>query len=122
MSGPGEGPQGAYGPGWSNAPGHDPHDDATYGSLRVRAKRGAELLVAEVKGVTSSPGTDVDTGYGQILRFMSRYPDATQYALVGPERLRGAMIRVSPEVRRVLRLDLYVVDDLRGVQQVDDPT
>lgn len=57
----------------------------------VRAKRGAGRLVGEVKGTTSSPGLDVDTGYGQVLRCVSRFPGATQYVLVGPERLRQPM-------------------------------
>lgn len=38
----------------------------------VVAKRGAERLIAEVKGHTSSPGLDVDTAYGQLLRRMKR--------------------------------------------------
>ncbi len=36
----------------------------------VLAGRGDERLVAEAKGVTSSPGLDVDTLYGQLLRRM----------------------------------------------------
>ncbi|GAA1928118.1 hypothetical protein GCM10009737_32470 [Nocardioides lentus] len=80
----------------------------------VRAKRGAE-----VKGVTSSPGLDMDTGYGQLLRCMSRHPEATQFALVVPERLCSAVERVSPDIRRRLDLDVIVVDDLGGVRSVE---
>ncbi len=37
----------------------------------VVATRGSERLVGEAKGVTSSPGLDVDTLYGQLLRRMT---------------------------------------------------
>lgn len=84
----------------------------------VIAKRGAELLVAEVKGKTTEPGLDVDTGYGQLLRAISRYPDASTYALVAPEALLTAVTRVSPEVRGRVGIELYLVDDLGQVRQL----
>ncbi len=62
------------------------------------AKRGAEVLVCELKGETKSPETAMDIGYGQILRAMSRYPEAA-YALVVPEILRAKAERVSNSVR-----------------------
>jgi Holliday junction resolvase len=40
----------------------------------VVASRGAKHLVAEVKGTTTSPGLDVDTAYGQLLRRMGDRP------------------------------------------------
>lgn len=62
----------------------------------VHAKRGAERLVAEVKGHTTDPGTDVDTMYGQLLRRM-REEDRTadvRYAVVVPESMAVAATRV----------------------------
>src|SRR5699024_2916107 len=38
--------------------------------IDVVAKRGAELLKAEVKGTTSDPGTDIDILFGQALRML----------------------------------------------------
>jgi hypothetical protein len=40
----------------------------------VIARRGDELLLAEVKGMTSSTGLDVDTAYGQLLRRVRERP------------------------------------------------
>ncbi len=45
--------------------------DTEVGWTEVVAVRGAERLVGEAKGVTSAPGLDVDTLYGQLLRRMS---------------------------------------------------
>lgn len=74
----------------------------------VVARRGAELLVCELKGETRSSETAIDIGYGQILRAMTRYPDAA-YALVVPETLQTKAQRVSIAVRQKLNLHLYLV-------------
>ena len=74
------------------------------------ARRGDEVLVCELKGVTKSPETAVDIGYGQILRAMSRHPDAS-YALVVPEALLSKAQRVSKDVRRKLGLTVLVVPE-----------
>lgn len=50
----------------------------------VVAERGGERLVAEAKGVTSEPGLDVDTMYGQLLRRMDPATQST-YAIVGAD-------------------------------------
>ena len=47
----------------------------------VIARRGAELLVAEVKGTTTLPGLDVDTAYGQLLRRMRDRPEESSIRL-----------------------------------------
>ncbi|MDN4175861.1 hypothetical protein QWY28_23090 [Nocardioides sp. SOB77] len=87
----------------------------------VVATRGAEQLVAEVKGTTEATGTDVDTGYGQLLR---RMLDAgTSYALVVPERARAAALRVPAPIRRRLDITVFLVDDLGQVHRLgpDEP-
>lgn len=76
--------------------------------------------MAEVKGVTKSPETAVDIGYGQILRVMSRHPEATEAALVASEHLRSKVLRVTSDVRRRLGLNLYLVDDFGAVTLVDE--
>lgn len=82
----------------------------------VVAIRGAERLVAEVKGTTTSPGLDVDTGYGQLLRRMADRPEGTRFAIVVLERARIAALRVPEAIRQRLAIDIYVVDDLGSVR------
>jgi Holliday junction resolvase len=77
----------------------------------VIARRGDELLVAEVKGTTSEPGLDVDTAYGQLLRRMQDRPEAVRYALVVPESALRFALRVSDEVRGKLGIDVWTVDE-----------
>lgn len=74
----------------------------------VVAERGDERLVAEAKGVTTSPGLDVDTMYGQLLRRMSDTP-GTRYAVVVPDKAVSAALRVPDAVREVLAIDVYGV-------------
>ncbi len=75
-------------------------------------------LYVEAKGHTSSPGLDVDTLYGQLLRRMR--PDEPQvgYAVVVPETVLGAALRVPSEVRRRLRVDVYAVDETGRVRAI----
>ncbi|WP_410592824.1 hypothetical protein [Amycolatopsis sp. lyj-23] len=75
----------------------------------VVAERDGITLLAEAKGHTSSPGLDVDTAYGQLLRRMRFDAVEVRYALVVPASVRRAAQRVQPEVRAALRIDLYVV-------------
>lgn len=88
----------------------------------VRARRGTEHLIAEVKGRTSSAGTDLDTCYGQLLRRMDRSgvdDDAdVRYAIVVPESLVRAAQRVPAGVRDLLDIDIWTVSDSEGVQQL----
>jgi len=86
----------------------------------VIAKRGAELLLAEVKGNTSSPGLDVDTGFGQLLRRMKPdLGDQVRYAVVVPESMVVAVSRVAPHVRKLLDMDIFLVSDLGGVRLLE---
>ena len=84
------------------------------------AKRGSEVIVAELKGHTSSPGLDVDTGYGQLLRRMDPEQASVRYALVVPATLRKHVTRVCQGVRERLGVELYVVDDDGAISLVSD--
>jgi hypothetical protein len=79
----------------------------------VVAEREGERLVAEAKGITTSPGLDVDTMYGQILRRMTTL-DGTRYGVVVPEKVVPAALRVPAEVRARLNLTVFGVamDDM----------
>lgn len=77
----------------------------------VRAERDGVTLLAEAKGRTSSAGLDVDTAYGQLLRRMRPGVDELRYALVVPASARRAAERVRPEIRTILKIELYVVSD-----------
>ncbi|MGH3804557.1 MAG: hypothetical protein ACRDTD_31340 [Pseudonocardiaceae bacterium] len=91
--------------GWSVAPKQHPWD------VDVHADRDNTRIYAEVKGITSEPGTDVDTAYGQLLRHMTAEDEpATRYALVVPTEALRAAQRVPSWVRQLLRIDIYVVD------------
>jgi hypothetical protein len=98
--------------GWEVKTDNDDHTD-------VIAWRGDELLVAEVKGTTTSPGLDVDTAYGQLLRRMRERPDTVRYALVVPDSARRSALRVSDEVRGRLGIDVWTVDEAGSVQLVE---
>lgn len=78
----------------------------------VVARRGTEALVAEVKGRTSSPGLDVDTMYGQLLRRMTvaGATAGTRYAVVVPRSAAGAALRVPQPIRERLQVAVYAVE------------
>lgn len=82
------------------------------------AKRGAELLIAEVKGHTKSAGAAVDIGYGQLLRRMTPERDHAEYALVAPETLLWHVERVHAETRRRCGITVYLVDDMGRVRKL----
>ncbi|MGO9692554.1 MAG: hypothetical protein ACLPYO_01785 [Mycobacterium sp.] len=98
--------------GWDVQTHNDDHAD-------VRARRGDEVLVAEVKGTTSSPGLDVDTAYGQLLRRMGDRPEVVRYALVVPDSARRFALRVLDKVRWRLGIDVWTVDEAGNVQLVE---
>lgn len=96
--------------------GWDPTVDGS-DHVDVSARRGAEHLVAEVKGDTGSPGTDVDTLVGQLLRRID--PDTDErYVLVVTERLLAKVQRIAGRVLARLGIEVAVVDDLGGVRWV----
>ena len=89
------------------------------GFADVVAARGEERLVAEAKGRTQAVGLDVDSCYGQLLRRISDEGDpCTRYALVVPEAGRAAALRVSPRVRALLGITVYVVSDSGQVDEI----
>jgi hypothetical protein len=61
----------------------------------VYAERGQERLYAEAKGRTTSPGLDVDTLYGQLLRRMKDPEPGARYAVVVPTAALNAALRVA---------------------------
>ena len=81
----------------------------------VYAERGDERLYAEAKGRTTSPGLDVDTLYGQLLRRMRDPEPGARYAVVVPTAALNAALRVPAWVRDRLSVDIYEVDDNAGV-------
>ena len=77
----------------------------------IYAERGDERLYAEAKGRTASPGLDVDTLYGQLLRRMTDPTPGARYAVVVPTAALNAALRVPAWVRDRLSVDVYEVDD-----------
>jgi hypothetical protein len=77
----------------------------------VYAERGDERLYAEAKGRTTSPGLDVDTLYGQLLRRMRDPEPGARYAVVVPTAALNAALRVPAWVRDRLSVDIYEVDN-----------
>lgn len=82
------------------------------------AKRGAELLIAELKGHTKSAGTAIDIGYGQLLRRMNPDLEAARYALVVPESLAMLVSRVHPAVRRQVQIEVFAVAENGAVREL----
>lgn len=87
----------------------------------VLAIRDGRRIFAEAKGRTTSPGLDVDTMYGQLLR---RVPgDAVghdTFAVVVPEVAAPFAERVPGEVRRILNIHIYAVAEGGAVRYVGD--
>lgn len=87
--------------------------------LDIRAERGDERLYVEAKGRTSSPGLDVDTMFGQLLRRMT--DETARYGVVVPDgRPLTAVLRIPEPVRRRLRIEVYAVSDDGTVTALDD--
>lgn len=84
--------------------------------IDIRATRGDEVLVAEVKGHTKSAGAALDIGYGQLLRRMDLELQH-RYALVVPSSLEWHAQRVRPAVRALFRIELFLVDTDGAVQK-----
>lgn len=75
----------------------------------VVAERGNERLIAEAKGMTSEPGLDIDTLYGQLLRRIIPDEDV-RYAVVLPAPLVAKAMRVQDSVRALLKINVYGVE------------
>ncbi len=93
----------------------------------VVARRDGQTIYAEAKGHTTSPGLDVDTMYGQLLRRMRPEDQSdVRYAVVVPEAVLAAALRVPTSVRARLGVDVYAVHDdgrvdLHGSTALTDP-
>lgn len=84
--------------------------DTEVAFIDVMAQKEGTTLIAEAKGITSSPGLDMDTAYGQLLRRMTAEPhDSQRYALVVPVETLAAALRVPHRIRALLALDVYSV-------------
>jgi hypothetical protein len=97
--------------GWSLVVPTDPHTD-------IEAVRAGERLVGEAKGRTSSPGLDLDTLYGQLLRRMTTQTPDTRYAVIVPSSALWHAERVPAHVRTLLAIDLYTVAEDGTVQSL----
>ena len=64
----------------------------------VYAERGGERLYAEAKGHTTSPGLDVDTLYGQLLRRMKDPKPGARYAVLVPTAALSAALRYDTKL------------------------
>jgi hypothetical protein len=88
----------------------------------VVARRGDEVLFAEVKGNTKTrPGAGVDSMYGQLLRRMATEETGEHgraYAVVVPTRSVTAALRVPRRVCDLLRIRIYEVTDDGKVESV----
>jgi len=88
----------------------------------VVARRGEEILFAEVKGNTKArPGAGVDSMYGQLLRRMAPEEAAERgrsYAVIVPTRSIAAALRVRRRVRDLLGIAVYSVADDGHVELV----
>ena len=85
----------------------------------VVAYRGDEKLYAEAKGRTKAIGLDIDTLYGQLLRHMPNRSDTrVRFAVVVPTEARNSALRVPPNIRKLLQIDVFVVDEQGLVKQI----
>ncbi len=88
----------------------------------VVARRGDEVLFAEVKGNRKTrPGAGVDSMYGQLLRRMAAEETGERgqaYAIVVPTRSVTSALRVPRRVRDLLRIRIYEVTDHGKVESV----
>jgi hypothetical protein len=92
---------------WLRADGWDVRTEVAH--VDVAATRDGVRLLAEAKGITSEPGTDTDTGYGQLLRQMKE-AERVRYALVVPEETKAKALRVPARVRDLLGIEVFTVD------------
>lgn len=94
--------------GWDVPP--TPHGD--FPDVDARHPATGTRLVAELKGHTTAPGLDVDTGFGQLLRRMGDDTSTTRYAIVVPEVSQAKVERVPPRVLDALRVEVWLVPEV----------
>ena len=107
---------------WLEAHGWDTETETEF--VDVVARRGNEIIYAEVKGRTKSPpSAGLDTLYGQLLRRMPAEEVGnrnTRFAVVIPTGAEAAALRVPRRVRDILRIDVYAVSDDGQVEMLAD--
>lgn len=82
------------------------------GFCDVVASRDGQTLYAEAKGRTSSPGLDVDTLYGQLLRRVPAALDGKEiFGVVVPTSAVSAALRVGRRIRELLGIHVFEVTD-----------
>ncbi|WP_370326663.1 hypothetical protein [Euzebya sp.] len=91
------------GEGW--ALDQSPHDG---GPGIVVARRDGQRLTALVSAATTAEG--VDAAVGALLRTIDPAEEGTAYALVVPEAVVRYAVRVHPEVRHRLGIEVHGVD------------
>ena len=73
---------------------------------------GAQTLYGEAKGLTSAPGLDINTLYGQLLTRMVDEVDANaKYAVIVRAKHEALALRVPRRARDLLGIEVYVVDE-----------
>lgn len=85
----------------------------------LEAVRGEERLICEAKGRSQAAGVDADIAYGQLLRRMTSQDPHVRYALVVPTSSVPAALRVPPQVRSLLRIDVYEVTGDATIRPLD---
>jgi hypothetical protein len=89
----------------------------------IVAERNEERLYAEAKGRTKSMGLDVDTLYGQLLRRMpTQEAKPKRFGIVVPLEGRNLALRVPARIRRMLDIEIFLVDEGGKVEQIGDAT
>lgn len=79
--------------------------------IDIRATRGDDVLIAEVKGHTKSAGAALDIGYGQLLRRMDFDQNDHRYVLVVPSTLQWHAERVLAATRKRLGIEVFIVSE-----------
>ncbi|MGW4340743.1 hypothetical protein ACWEK5_49505 [Rhodococcus koreensis] len=87
----------------------------------IVAEKDGHRLYAEVKAASTTPGLDVDTAIGQLVRRMPSEADqSVSFALVvrdDPGSVDAA-VRAPQRVLDLLGMSLYAVDEDGGVRQL----
>jgi hypothetical protein len=87
----------------------------------VVAKRSGDYVYAEAKGKSAGPERrSMDVLYGQLLRRMTHgEAESVRYAAVVPDTSLKAALEVPERIRKLLQIDVFVVDENGAVREVD---
>jgi len=90
----------------------------------IRADRGDQRMYVEAKGRTTSPGLDMDTVFGQLIRRMPAEDDpSVTFALAVRDESKSvrAALRVPIRIRHLLRIQMFAVADAGQVRELINP-